>query len=139
MGGTPHVAHGREASPERSRGTLCGTHLRFAHLPVNRSIAQHPDLGGTRRSPRDTFVAAQRRSRALRGTIPSPGTHVELAVYNLVGQRVRTLVAEIRQAGRFRITWDSRDDLGRDVSSGVYFYKIEAGEFQDVKKMILVR
>ena len=64
---------------------------------------------------------------------------VDLAVYNLVGQRVRTLVKEMRPAGRYRVTWDSRDDFGRKVSSGIYFYHLAAGKFEATRRMLLLR
>ncbi len=66
-------------------------------------------------------------------------TRVDLAVYNLVGQRVRTLVQEVRQAGRYQVVWDSRDGFGRSVSSGVYFYHLSAGEFGTTRRMLLLR
>jgi hypothetical protein len=64
---------------------------------------------------------------------------VELAIYNLVGQKVRTLVREFRPAGRYQVEWDAKDDLGRDVSSGVYFYRFQAGNFGATRRMLLVR
>jgi hypothetical protein len=60
--------------------------------------------------------------------------YVELSIYNLLGQKVATLVNERQQAGYHQIEWDA----GR-YSSGVYYYRMVAGDFHDVKKMILVR
>jgi flagellar hook assembly protein FlgD len=59
---------------------------------------------------------------------------VELSIYNLLGQKVVTLINERQKAGYHRIEWDASG-----FASGIYCYKIEAGEFQDVKKMILIR
>ena len=65
---------------------------------------------------------------------------VELTVYNVVGQPVRTLVAEHQSAGRYVVEWDATDDSGHSLSSGMYFYRLEAGgEFLEVKKMLLLR
>ena len=65
---------------------------------------------------------------------------VELTVYNVVGQAVRTLVAEYQSAGRYAVEWDATDDSGHSLSSGMYFYRLEAGgEFHEVKKMLLLR
>ena len=65
---------------------------------------------------------------------------VELTVYNVVGQPVRTLVAEYQSAGRYAVEWDATNDSGHSLSSGMYFYRLEAGgEFLEVKKMLLVR
>jgi len=61
-------------------------------------------------------------------------SNVELFVYNLLGQKVATLVSKKQQAGRYNVQWDASR-----FASGVYYYRIEAGKFQDVKKMILLR
>jgi len=59
---------------------------------------------------------------------------VEINIYNLLGQKVATLVSEQQRAGNHQVEWDASH-----FSSGIYYYRIEAGEFQDVKKMILLR
>lgn len=64
---------------------------------------------------------------------------VDVAVYNLVGQRLRTLVQEHKVAGRYQVVWDGKDDAGRDVSSGVYFYRYRAGDFWASRRMLLIR
>lgn len=65
--------------------------------------------------------------------VAKPG-HVTIAVYNMLGQRVATLVNGYYQPGTYAATWDAST-----MASGVYFYKITAGEFTAVKKMTLVR
>ncbi len=70
--------------------------------------------------------------------IPEPG-HVTLEVYNTLGQRVSVLVDEFRQQGRHAEVWYARDQSGSELSSGVYFYRISAGSFVDIKKMTLIR
>jgi len=52
---------------------------------------------------------------------------------------VKQLVRDQFSAGEYSVVWDGRDSEGKDVSSGIYFYKLEAGEFQKVRKMILLR
>ena len=65
---------------------------------------------------------------------------VTLQIYNVVGQVVRTLIAaEPQAAGRYQMRWDGMDDRGVSVSSGVYFYRISAGEFQTVRKLMLLK
>jgi photosystem II stability/assembly factor-like uncharacterized protein len=65
--------------------------------------------------------------------------NVQLAIYNLNGQRIRTLVNEPRQAGRHLVHWDGRDEAGRDAASGNYFYRLQVGEFVQHQKLALVR
>jgi hypothetical protein len=64
---------------------------------------------------------------------------VEIVVYNVLGQKVRTLLKESQTAGRHRMLWDSRDDRGKEVSSGIYLYRIKTPEFSQTKKMVLLR
>ncbi len=64
---------------------------------------------------------------------------VNLKIYNLFGQEIRTLVSENQQAGYYSSTWDGRDQNGQMVATGIYFYKIQAGEYnqfyiQDVER-----
>ena len=59
---------------------------------------------------------------------------VDLSVYNILGQKVATLVAERQQAGSYKVEWDASK-----IASGVYLYRIEAGNFTDVRKMIIMK
>ena len=67
------------------------------------------------------------------------GTNVSLRIYNVVGQVVRTLVAEPQSAGRYTVRWNGTDDRGVSVSSGIYFYELRSRGFQDVKKLMLLK
>lgn len=64
---------------------------------------------------------------------------VILAVYNVLGQKVKVLVDEHQSAGRKSATWDGKDDQGQEVTSGVYFYRIQAGDFTSARKMLLLK
>lgn len=66
--------------------------------------------------------------------------HVKITIYNVLGQKVRTLVDDIRPAGAYKVVWDGRGDNGRTLSSGVYFYKMVAGDqFVKTQKMVLMK
>jgi hypothetical protein len=67
------------------------------------------------------------------------GSHVTLTVYNILGQKVTTLVDKEMSAGRYVAEWDGASDGGRQVSSGVYLYKLEAGNFIKTRKMLLLK
>jgi hypothetical protein len=69
--------------------------------------------------------------------IPRP-CRVKITVYNTLGQVVRVLVHESAEPGRHRATWDGMSASGRRVSSGVYFYRMNAGDFSATRKMLLV-
>jgi hypothetical protein len=64
---------------------------------------------------------------------------VSMRVFNVAGQLVRTLVDGEMEAGPHWVSWDGRDRAGRQVASGVYFYKMEAGPYKATNKMLLVR
>ncbi len=64
---------------------------------------------------------------------------VKLTIYNVAGQNVRTLVDEQQTAGFKTIHWNGKDNEGKEVASGVYFYKIQAGVFTEARKMILMK
>ena len=65
---------------------------------------------------------------------------VELTVYNVVGQAVRTLVAEHQSTGHYGVEWNATDDSGHSVSAGIYFYRLQAGgKFLAVGKMLLLK
>ncbi len=65
--------------------------------------------------------------------------NVRLEVFNLLGQRVRTLVNGQVAPGVHRVVWDGRDDLGRELASGVYIYRLKANQFTETHKMILMK
>jgi hypothetical protein len=79
----------------------------------------------------------------------NPGTSIEFSlpvasratvdVYNVIGERVTTLLDRFLPAGRYSINWDGANTDGKPVSSGMYFYRLKAGEFSDTKKMMLVK
>lgn len=65
---------------------------------------------------------------------------VSLKIYNIMGQLVQTLVNnELQQAGSHTLQWDSRDQAGRMVSSGVYIYSLEWGNYKKTKRMTLLK
>jgi len=66
-------------------------------------------------------------------------SHVKITIYNVLGQKVRVLKDEIERAGYKRVVWDGRDDTGSEVASGIYFYRIMAGDFVTAKKMMMVK
>ena len=64
---------------------------------------------------------------------------VKITVFDILGNEVKTLVNQSMEPGQYSITWDSRNDKGRLLSSGIFFYTIQAGQFNQTKKMILLR
>ena len=66
-------------------------------------------------------------------------SEVELIIYNIRGQKVKTLLNDIKPAGEHSVIWDGRDYSDKSVSSGIYFYKLKTKEDSQIRKMILLR
>jgi len=73
---------------------------------------------------------------------------VSLKIYNILGEEVRTLISQEQRAGRYEVVWDGKDNQGKEVSSGVYFYRLEVIglkaesrklKAEMVRKMVLLR
>ena len=64
---------------------------------------------------------------------------VTLKIYNIAGQLIKTLVDEHQTAGHYAITWYGDTDTGGEVASGIYFYRIKAGDFVSTKKMVVLK
>ena len=92
----------------------------------------------------ETFVLAQNYPNPFNPTtnlnyeLPRD-VAVKLTIYNVLGQSVRVLVNEKQRVGVYSKQWDGRDDAGRLLPSGIYLYRIEAGEFVSVKRMMLMK
>jgi flagellar hook assembly protein FlgD len=72
-------------------------------------------------------------------SLPEPA-QVSLRIHSVTGQLVRVLERSVaRDAGRFQVVWDARDDAGRLVSPGAYFYVMDAGSFRDTQRLLLLR
>jgi flagellar hook assembly protein FlgD len=72
-------------------------------------------------------------------------SRVTLRIYNIIGQKVVTLVEETRGAGYYEVLWDGRNEAGVSISSGVYFFRIDAvptgggSPFTQIRKMIMLK
>lgn len=65
--------------------------------------------------------------------------YVQLTVYNVLGQKVKTIINQHQDAGCKMVYWNGKDDKGNKVASGVYFYRIETPKYSETRKMILMR
>ncbi|MEW6411958.1 MAG: FG-GAP-like repeat-containing protein [Candidatus Zixiibacteriota bacterium] len=64
---------------------------------------------------------------------------VRLDIYNLLGQRVRQFDEGLKTAGNYELVWDGKTDNGRSVATGLYLYKITAGDYSESRKMLLIK
>ena len=121
---------------------------RFYDVTVDRGAYEYQ--GGITDAGED--VPPVPESFALHQNVPNPfnpvttirfdlprSEHVRLSVYNVKGELVATLIDRSMTAGRQEFSWRATDEAGRAVSSGVYFYRLVAGDFVQTRKMILLR
>lgn len=66
-------------------------------------------------------------------------SEVQIEIFNLLGQNIRTLVNQRKAKGAHQIRWDGRNDAGNPVTSGIYIYRMKAGDYVSIKKMALLR
>ena len=71
-------------------------------------------------------------------TIPE-AEKVTIVIYNTLGQKVKTLTNKEQEAGYYKVSWNGTNNYGVQVGSGIYFYRVKAGKFSAMKKMILLR
>ena len=71
--------------------------------------------------------------------VPVDGKNVEIVIYNMSGQKVRTLVSEAKSAGFYQVIWDGTNNMGETVASGVYLYRMVSGNFSKIDKMMFIK
>jgi methionine-rich copper-binding protein CopC len=111
-----------------------------------------PKFDGVRVALSGAFEDALPTSFALAQNYPNPfnpsteipfslpvNSEVQLDIFNVLGQKVTTLVAGEMPAGEHVVTWDGTSDDGSSVSSGVYFYRISASDFHETRKMMMLK
>jgi hypothetical protein len=74
----------------------------------------------------------------LRYDLPEQG-HVRITIYDMLGRDVKTLINGYQEPGYRSVIWDATNDYGKPVSAGMYLYQIQAGEYMEVRKMVLVK
>ncbi len=94
-----------------------------------------PDAFALRRNAPNPFNPMT----VIKYELPVGGHPVRLEIFAISGQRIRTLVSEIQSAGYHETIWNGKNDAGEQVASGMYFYRLRAGEFQRTEKMTLIK
>ncbi len=122
--GVPHV---RDLSPEFTGGTVD-----LVARSGNGSVL--PTAFGLDQNMPNPFNPTTQIAFAL-----PAAAKVNLSIYNVLGQHVKTLVDSDMPAGYQTVTWDGTNEAGRTTASGVYFYKLTAGDFSATKKMLMLK
>ncbi|UCE20475.1 MAG: T9SS type A sorting domain-containing protein [Gemmatimonadota bacterium] len=117
-----------ELTARIDEGALMGSVVKVVPIPTEYALEQNYP------NPFNPFTDI--RYQIADSRLPVQTT---LKIYNILGQQVRTLVDEAQEPGYYTVTWDARDDAGREFSSGIYFYRLNAGQFTQTKRMVLMK
>ncbi|OGG44698.1 MAG: hypothetical protein A3F84_28760 [Candidatus Handelsmanbacteria bacterium RIFCSPLOWO2_12_FULL_64_10] len=133
---TARDASGNEAT---SKGTVTVRHDQWKKAKVGLALVgeeapQVPEAFGLEQSYPNPFNPAT----TIRYALPE-ASNVSLVVYNILGQQVRVLVNGAQGPGYHTAVWDGRDEAGRMAATGVYIYRLQAGAFSQIRKMILAK
>lgn len=137
-------------TPTMTGYTFVPDHLDFADLLTDTSdndftpsLIVSVDQDADPMIPREYMLAQNypnpfNPSTVIRFALPRSG-NMSLKIYNIVGQEVSSLVEGYLPAGAFRATWDGTDMSGQAVSSGIYLYRLKAGDYVEIRKMLLMK
>ncbi|MBN1293760.1 MAG: T9SS type A sorting domain-containing protein [Candidatus Latescibacteria bacterium] len=89
-------------------------------------------------SPITTYPNPFNPSTTIEFTLPESG-FASIFIYSLAGQKIRELAANFLTAGTHTLSWDGKDTNGNAVSSGIYIYRFQAGDYVKTGKMVMVR
>jgi hypothetical protein len=112
-------------------------------VPVEIKVTDVTSVGGVDQLP-TTFAVSQNYpnpfnpSTTIKYQLPQ-SSQVTIGIYNLLGQKVRTLLNDNQEPGDHEVTWNGLNDTGAQVSSGVYFYRFQANDFVSSKKMMFLK
>jgi hypothetical protein len=121
----------------RAEGTAVVSQLWLKETGVGFSPQQLNDTLPTAYSLEQNYPNPFNPSTVIRYAIPQDGL-VTLKVYDITGREVTTLVNEQKSAGTYEARFDAREN-GKSLASGVYFYRVQAGAFSEVRKMVLLK
>jgi hypothetical protein len=134
-------------------GTLATINLNLKNKSVKFSVSGSAKLNANLNSQINSFtVQAVPGQFGLSQNYPNPfnpstviqyqlaqDSHVGLTIYDILGQKIKTLVSGMQQAGYYNITWDGTNNSGNKVASGIYIYRLQAGNFTKTLKMNLLK
>jgi hypothetical protein len=102
------------------------------------SIVEPIDLLPTQLSLEQNYPNPFNPTTTLRYDLPEDAD-VRIMIYNIKGREIKTLINHQQNAGFKLVVWDATNDLDQPVSAGMYLYRISAGDFHQVKKMVLLK
>jgi hypothetical protein len=120
-----------------------GTALDYVTIKYVQTPGEVKDETGNRGKPSEFNLSQNypnpfNQSTKIEFTLSRSG-FVSLNIYDLLGRRIRTLVSENLSPGYKSVFWDGKDNYGKEVASGTYFYQLRVGDFSEAKKLVLLK
>lgn len=137
--------YGSAAGETVNAGDLNGGKVRYAALDIEFLNAWNPENSSNEETITPQVIGLEQNypnpfnpTTLIRYSLKQEAD-VEIEVYNLKGQKVKTLVNDHKLAGNYDVTWKGNDNNGRSVASGIYFYRLKSGNESGTKKMVLMK
>ncbi|MCK5051832.1 MAG: T9SS type A sorting domain-containing protein, partial [Candidatus Cloacimonetes bacterium] len=103
-------------------------------VSINEETVQHPDVHLS------NYPNPFNPTTTISFNLTTENTKLtEIKIYNIKGQKIKTLISAQLSAGQHSVIWDGKDSNDKQVGSGIYFYKMKTSNFQQTKKMILLK
>lgn len=113
---------------------FCGVYI----LSTTIGIEEHSKRNLRSTAFLEVFPNPFRKKIFIQYSVPKK-SQIFLRIYNVAGEIIKELVADVKSPGLYRIHWDGKDDKGRNVASGIYFCKLKADNFSRIRKLLLLR
>jgi hypothetical protein len=112
--------------------------LYFDASPFTDVEDQLPEHAITGFSLKQNYPNPFNLSTKIEFTLPKSG-YVNLDIYDVLGRKVRSLVSEYLPSGQKSVLWDGKNDSGKEVATGIYFYQLRTNDFTETKKLVLLK
>jgi hypothetical protein len=132
IGDTPYYIEGNGVD----RYPLIGEYTGIDEVIVN--VPKAFELSQNYPNPFNLSTTISFMVHSKRETVNGP-IHTTLTIYNILGQRVRTLVDGEKLPGEYRVNWDGKNQNKENVASSIYFYRLTTPNFSETRKMLLVK
>ncbi|HWA06684.1 MAG TPA: FlgD immunoglobulin-like domain containing protein, partial [Ignavibacteria bacterium] len=133
-----HIFVSFESEQSDSTSILDIVTIKYSHSNDDRLLKSKTNTIPSKYSLAQNFPNPFNPSTLINYSIRENGS-VKLEVYNVLGEKIKTLINEYQNSGHKSVVWDGTNDNGYKVASGLYIYKFVAGNYTNIKKMILIK
>lgn len=131
------VASNGDTSLPATRG-VCTGNINMCPGNITKDIKDTQVILPTRNALYQNYPNPFNLSTEISFSLAEPG-HVTIDIYDLLGRKIVTLIDRTFESGEHNIPWDGRDADGSDAASGIYFYCLKAGQYTEIRKMMMLK